>query len=514
MTKQQFYYRVPSYLVGCALVLLAWEPALWLVGKWQDAAYDSAGFWACLFTLGFIAWSVSSPIISQQPINKKLVLGLLLMTAVTRLAGQWLAINTLGALALVIDIYAIALLLKLQQRQRPLNPFWLSILFAFSLPLERVIQRLGGYALQELSTSTSCHLLGLFSNHITCSGTRIQIPNHTFLIDLPCAGVNNLVLLFVITSALMVIARPTWRQSFWVLLLIPVLAFLVNLIRILLLIAGTSSESLKNYGIDVMAQPWHDLTGLIALIPAGFVLYYLFFTLYHPVKPNKVFQEQMRWIVPKSIQQDAWWWNLKAQRQQQKIRVLASILFLMLTVAIVSTPKNPIDKQTHVQLPHLPLHLGNHYQQAIPLLAKEQRYFTQYGGQAQKAVYGDYRLMLTSTRSPLRHLHAPDECLRGLGFQVTYLGSFDHPIPTALYKAVDPEGNVWKVASSFIHQNQVTTSVSAAVWQWLQQPQSEWLTLQRIAPWHSDLITDRQWDTQLLHALDLNHLIGGSYAHR
>jgi hypothetical protein len=72
-------------------------------------------------------------------------LTLILVSATVRLAGQVLAINTVGALCLVLDVYALGLLLRLARRARPISPAWLAVVFAFSLPLERIVQRtIGG----------------------------------------------------------------------------------------------------------------------------------------------------------------------------------------------------------------------------------------------------------------------------------------------------------------------------------------------------------------------------------
>jgi len=59
----------------------------------------------------------------------------------------------LSALALVIDVYALGLLLAVQQRKHPLSPAWCAILFAFSLPIERIIQRVLGFPLQLISAN-------------------------------------------------------------------------------------------------------------------------------------------------------------------------------------------------------------------------------------------------------------------------------------------------------------------------------------------------------------------------
>jgi hypothetical protein len=180
-------------------------------------------------------------------------------------------------------------------------------------------------------------------------------------------------------------------------------------------------------------------------------------------------------------------------------------VFLIIAFITVNLQRHAFDVKPTTEITALPLMLGEDYARYVPLFAKEKAYFTQFGGDARKAIYGKRHLLLTKTTSPLRHLHAPDECLRGLGFKVSYLGTIDQPIMSAIYKAISPDGTFWKVAVSFISSDgKVATNVSEAVWQWLQQPQQTWYSLQRISPWqHFSKEEDKQWDQQVINALEL-----------
>ncbi|MCK4867788.1 MAG: archaeosortase/exosortase family protein, partial [Alphaproteobacteria bacterium] len=146
-------------LFAVALGILALEPILWLVRTWRDPSYDSQGFLVFLIAAGLFAWSVTSKRQDSNAPHRRRAVWLLIATAVIRLAGQVLAINTVGAIALVIDVYAIALLCGLHTRARAVSPGWLALCFAFSLPLERIVQRTIGYGLQNLSADGACIVL-------------------------------------------------------------------------------------------------------------------------------------------------------------------------------------------------------------------------------------------------------------------------------------------------------------------------------------------------------------------
>ena len=103
-------------------------------------------------TVGLFFWSASSPLLSEaENQHKQVAIALLVVSALVRLASQMLAINTIGALCLVVDVFALAILLRLPGRARPLSAVWLAGVFMFSLPLERIMQRTIGYGLQQLS---------------------------------------------------------------------------------------------------------------------------------------------------------------------------------------------------------------------------------------------------------------------------------------------------------------------------------------------------------------------------
>jgi exosortase/archaeosortase family protein len=495
--------QIAKLIIALAMLVLAYKPFLWLLNTWQDVSYDSTGVWAFGATLILLIWSVSSPLISLRPARTKLAIALLISTALLRLLGQVLAINTLGALALVVDVYAIALLLRIKQRECALSAGWLAILFAFSLPIERIIQRVIGYDLQELSSSVSCNILTLSMDNVSCSGTRIAVAGKQFLIDLPCAGTNSLVVLAVTMTLGMVLARPGYRQSALAMLIVLISAFASNILRILLLVFASTSEQLANWNIDVMAQPWHDMVGFIALAPFLYLILRFCLRIYHkPIRPH-AFIDKIRWTVPDGIKQDGWWLENRKQYTDY-LPILWAIFFLLAALTTVNLQRHAIDSKPSSAIMELPTFLGNQYAQAIALLPKEKAYFTQFGGDARKAIYGKRQLLITKTSSPLRHLHAPDECLRGLGFAVSYLGSIDQPINSAIYKAISPDGSVWKVAVSFFSSDgKIATNVSEAVWQWLQNPQQTWYSMQRISPWqYFTYQEDQQWDQNILNALE------------
>jgi exosortase/archaeosortase family protein len=484
----QFTY--PSLLLAAGLALLAAEPLAWLVNSWLDPSYASDGLWVVLLFAALSWWSLGSSRRDEAtPQRRRMALLLLLASALVRLTGQLLAINVIGALTLVVDVYAIGRLLRLDQRQRPLAPFWLALLFAGTLPLERILQRTLGFVLQQLSAWSACGLLTWLDPGIRCNGTRIQLPGEALLIDLPCSGASALVLYAVLLCALLAVGRPTWRQGLLAWWCVPLAAWIANSLRILLLALGVLYPI---DGIAVLHQPWHELVGLLALLPGLALLWWLFQAIPRP-RPT------VRSLLPLPGRGD----GQTGPGLGRRFAPAAAVTFLLLALLIVTRTPRPLDAGPLLEPPYAPRYLAGEYGQPVPLLAKEQAYFERYGGAATKMRYGERGLLITRTASPLRHLHAPDECLRGLGFAVEYLGSHAALLPTAVYRATAPDGSRWRVSVSFVAAGGETASnVAEAVWHWLRSPQP-WMALQRTAPWDNPPADDAGWDLQLFSALDL-----------
>ncbi|TYC65236.1 exosortase T [Stappia sp. BW2] len=467
-----------------ASLILAYEPLRWLIGTWTDPSYPSTGalYLAALAALTF--WSLTSPVRQNSIGHRQMAVLLLLVSALIRLASQVLAINVIGGLALAIDVFALATLFRTGERQRALSPFWLSVLFLFTLPVERIFQRLLGYPLQELSAKLSCGGLGLFFSDLSCSGIRIGLAGKDVLVDLPCSGTSGLMLAMALLVILNALYRPNLlTATLWAFIALG-LSLIGNSLRIALLAVGIAYPG-QVFGADVMAQPLHDIIGYLtlALSMAPVLVFY---------KPRS--------IEPRGTRA---FFNLPVL--SRPMRNMSALVFLSLAFFIVSLPRQALDVSSSTRPQSLPLTLAGEVGIDEALLPIEEQYFQQYGGHAQKRRYGPMALTLVHTSSPLRHLHAPDDCLRGLGFDVTFLGSRFEPVPTALYRARSETGGDWRVAVTFVSSaGQSTHNIAEAIWLWLKRPGTTWTSIQRITPWSLDEPQRATFEAAAGAALDLN----------
>jgi len=468
---------------AAAVAILAIGPVIWLTNTWRDPAFDSHGFAYFCAVAALAAWSATSPLKSRAGVaDERIAIALLVATALVRLAGQVLAIDTIGALALVIDAYALARLAGLHRRIRAISPFWLAVAFAFALPLERIVQRSIGYVLQDVSAQGACATLSALFGDVQCAGVRITVSGADVLVDLPCSGARAIIVFGFVFAAIATLVRPRWRMALLGAAIALIAALAGSVLRITLLASGVALGP-EQLGFDVMAQPWHDLVGLVALgaVAPALVLW-------------------ARRVVSQAEKTT----SNAANDNTPRRRVWSALAFVLIALAIVTAPRNPVDVAQRAVTIAAPTRIGVRPAQALALTDRERAYFEQFGGAAVKAAYGKHALMLARTSSPLRHLHAPDECLRGLGYQVSYLGMRFEPVPTAQYRAVAPDGRAYHVEVSFLSdRGHRAASVSEAVWLWLQDRSTVWTAIQRISPENASAHERAAFDAGVFAALDL-----------
>ncbi|MBM7069216.1 exosortase T [Actibacterium sp. 188UL27-1] len=441
-------------LASCALasIILAIEPVRWLINSWTSPTYDSNGYVYLIGIVGLVAWSVLSG--PSRTKSGAPVLILLALAAGIRLLGQVLAINTLGALALIVDIYAIARLLGVADRPFALSPLWLAVLFLFTLPVEVIAQRLIGYPLQLISADLACSLLGVVYREVSCTGIRITVQAVDVLVDLPCSGATGLLLALAFAATMNAIYRPRLITGCALGGAIVGLAVAGNAFRITALAIGLEQ------GWDVMAEPAHSLIGLVTL-----ALSLLPVALFYRPKPAPMRRELTLPHIPDAV------------------RLGVGAVGVGAALLIVTAPAHPIDVSSRPHPLSLPAQIGGHLAEPVALTAFEQRYFEAYGGQAAKAQFGPLGINLVSTRSPLRHLHAPEVCLRGLGYTVEFRGTRLTGTPYSVYRATGLQGDVWHVSVTYVSDaGHATASIGEAIWLWLAHPGSTWRSVQRITP--------------------------------
>ncbi|MEM7245354.1 MAG: exosortase T [Acidobacteriota bacterium] len=484
-------------LVVITLVLavaLAAEPLRWLLRSWTDPTLSGTGPVLGLLVGALLAWSLSSPLRSGGPgvpSRRTLAWWLLALSALVRLTGHAIHVNVLSALTLPVDLYALGVLGRLSERSRALSPGWLAVLFAASLPIERILQRVLGFAFQLVSARGASVVLDLLFEPVERIGTSLLVEGREVLVDLPCSGSTTLFLLVTSAVFLATVLRPRPRTALALVAASIVLAYLGNTVRIALLAIGlVRADAL---GFDVMEAPWHELVGLVSIALAAGPL--LWWALRQPTTPRDGTEltdgapapaaESTAPVIP-------------------SLRWLPASCSALALLGLLLLPRTTVDASRPMTAPELPRELGGFLAEPLPLTPDEESYFAANGGGAAKARYGEQVLVVVRSTSPLRHLHAPDQCLRGLGQDVRYLGRRDSGTRSAFYRAVDRDGTQRQVRVSFVGESgTLASSIGEVAWHWLHGRDRTWTSLERVAPWghpHSEILA---FDRQLAQVFDI-----------
>jgi exosortase/archaeosortase family protein len=409
--------------------------------------------------------------------------------------GRLLAVNTIGALALVVDVAAVAMLLGVSRRPFALHPAVLSGFFALSLPFEHLAKRLLGHPLQLAAATASEAVLAPFFAGLEREGVLLLHPALELAIDLPCSGARGVVLFTSIALGLWTFHR---LDAFGVAKLAVAVvggALLANTARIVALFIG------GYHGLPVIEEPWHSAIGTGALAFSALPMVGVFWS-----APRRRPAAYSASSVPVSAK------LRKESTSPSTLRWPAALAVSAIGLAIASVPHSPLDVAPADRELRLPTSLGAYYGSEVSLAPNEVRYFSQWGGAAEKRRYHDgtgvrHTALLVRTRSPLRHLHGPDLCLIGAGHKVTRIGVIPGAVPSILYKSVAPDGTAWRVEASFTSDGgERASSVSEVVWLWLAQPETTWNLVERISPWEACEQAPRRcarFDRALFTSLDL-----------
>ena len=477
----------PALVSGCAAVALVVDPARWLAETWRDPAYQSDGVFVALAIGGLLVASVASGPAQPDRRAAGIAWRLLLGTAAARVVGHLLAVNTIGALALVVDVAAVAIALGVDRRPLALRPAALAAFSVLALPIEHLLQRLLGHPLQLAAAGLSEWLVSPFDPAVVREGVLLVHPEVALAVDLPCSGARGLMLFTGLALACWCRREATPGRAALVAVAVAVGALASNALRVVVLYAGA------RLGTPLQDEPWHSAIGCAVLVVGALPV--LFTALPTPAR-------HARFQRPFGVQ--------LGTRRRAGLEILpepvVAVLLLVAAWAVLFTPEEPLDASLPLAPRPLPEVLGGRLGETLPTSELERLYFERYGGSVSKRAYAGHTAMVVRTASPLRHLHGPDRCLIGAGHRVTRLGVRHGRVPTVVYRSVAPDGRAYRIEASYVDdRGRSAASVSQVLWRWLDEP-GAWSLVERITPWSlcaRDPARCAAFDADLFAALDL-----------
>jgi exosortase len=247
--------------VGPALVIaflaLLYSPTfVWLVRSWLSNSYYHHGFFIPLISV-FFAWRSREELERNEP-SRVGLLGLVI-GLVIYVIGFGLGMQFLSALSLLITLAALVLYFyggkALRLMMFPIG----FLLFMIPPPFLSDI----GYWLQSFSVTNSAAIAQAMGMPVTTTGSEIHLENSTFVVGLPCSGMNTLIALLALAAVLAyILSGPLYRRTILFLMALPIALF-ANVFRIvsLLLVANY-------WGTEAATGFFHGFSSLLLFLVA------------------------------------------------------------------------------------------------------------------------------------------------------------------------------------------------------------------------------------------------------
>jgi exosortase len=249
------------------LVLWGYWPTLAeMADKWANDAHYTHGFLVPVFA-GILLWLRRERLPSPLPRPGWLGVALLAAAVGLRLAGTYFFYAWFDQVSLLLALAGVCALCG----GRPaLGWAWPAIAFlGFMLPLPYRLESALAPALQRLATQGSVYALQTLGLCAVADGNVIHMRETTIQVVQACSGLSMLLTLFTLATGLVLVTRPPLWDKVVILLSAPLLALLVNVLRITA--TGVCHVTL---GAEVANAVFHDLAGWL-MMPLALALLWL-----------------------------------------------------------------------------------------------------------------------------------------------------------------------------------------------------------------------------------------------
>lgn len=243
-------------LVVILLSLLYFQTFIWLVNSWLSHSYYSHGFLIPLIS-GFIFWRKRHQLKQANPFPPGIlviVLGLSLYVA-----GLLFYFNFLSAISFLVVLGGLALYFwGTKGLQALLFPICF-LIFMIPFPF---LDNIGNW-LQSLSVHWSAAIIGAMGIPVTITGAEIRLEESTFIIGLPCSGMNTLISLLALATIFGYFLKGHFYKKAALFTGAIPIAILANLLRIvaILLIANY-------YGTEAAMRFFHSYSSILLFVVA------------------------------------------------------------------------------------------------------------------------------------------------------------------------------------------------------------------------------------------------------
>lgn len=265
--------KIRLILLALLLSVLYFRCFFWLTTVWLNDPYYSHGF-LVLFISAFTGWrnyvKYKSEFTETEPYKPGIIIfafGLILYIIGFITLFPFLAAFSFLFIAsgLILHFYGIAVM----------RHFIFPVVFLiFAIPLPPEVMGRVAFALQSLSAYYPALIIEMLGIPVTRIGAEINLENSSFIVGLPCSGMNSIIALLALTTVFIYILKcPCYKKAILLSVTIPIAIF-ANILRItaLLLIANAYGADTANGFFHTFFSPLLFVVAFIFLILSSIII--------------------------------------------------------------------------------------------------------------------------------------------------------------------------------------------------------------------------------------------------
>ncbi len=252
--------KIRSAVVLLLLIVMFLPTFRWMNERFGELDSFYAHGYLIPFICGFLVWQRREVLLNEPWKTDLRGFFILLSGVVLHLAGLLFEVHFLSGLALVIVITGLVLF-NLGRKISRLVAFPLFFML-FMVPLPAVITLGVSFRLKLIAAEIAGYAAGLFIP-LKTAGSLIFLPNGVLTVGAPCSGLKSIITLSALSLLFAYLTEFTLREKALFFLLSLPLAFLANVIRIILLIIV-----FYVYGSEAALGKFHDFSGFLVFLIA------------------------------------------------------------------------------------------------------------------------------------------------------------------------------------------------------------------------------------------------------
>lgn len=255
---------VPAILVGAAVVWLYAGTMRELCASWLSDGNYAHGIIVIPVALTIVyakRRTLAITPVEPTPAGTALLAAGVAVYAISR----WSDVTFLAGLSLVIVIAGLVWTFAGWRMLREVA-FPIAFLVFMTPPPDFFVEKIGA-PLQRASCSYAATLGGLLGLDVDSQGVLLYANGLRFEVDLPCSGIRAINCLTAFSAVLAYMARTTWVGRGTIFLAAVPVAFIANVLRVLIVIVVANIDAVKP---DVMR--FHDASGPVVFVMALMVV--------------------------------------------------------------------------------------------------------------------------------------------------------------------------------------------------------------------------------------------------